>query len=997
MRREPKAGAASEATGRTADGPRMSRGQLVLLGSTADELATSVIGWASTKSDCIVVRLWLDGPQGPACLARAGDWPAADDLEKVRRCLIELSAFNVDGQFYLPLRQEGGAHASGVLHIGFGVGPPPEVIEQLPALASLLSQRLPAAIELERLHRAVERLAEAEQLQRALYAVTNMTSSSSEMDDVLRGLHRIVAGLMYAANFFIALLDRSGTQIRFAYFCDTMDAEPPAPTTGYSLEHCRGSLTAHVIMSGESLMGPSEVLETRIGGSTHDTGPQSVDWLGVPLNADGETFGAVVVQSYIETQRYSDRDRELLGFVASHIATALLRKRAHDELEERVAERTDELRDANQLLRVEVDERQRGELLQAALFRIAELGSAGDSLDSFYAALHRVIGRLLHATNFYIALLRPDGNEIEFPYSVDENERARPARALGRGMTEYVLRSGQPVLADDEVHEALAESGEVITHGVRARVWLGVPLICDSGTVGVLAVQSYDDVHRYTRRDQELLTFVSYHIANALERKRAAERLRMVNAELERRVSERTEALFAANRDLRLQIAERERFERQLKYAATHDALTGLPNRVSFQQRMAEVMGLYRADGDRRFAVLFLDLDRFKVINDSVGHLVGDDLLKQAGSRIAGVVGDCGLVARLGGDEFAILIEPLRHDDEAVALADSIIRSLDAPIRVGGKELFTSASIGITVARAHYSNPDELLRDADVALYRAKSKGRRCYEMFDEQLRREALHRLEVEGNLRRALVRNEFEPTFQPILALDGGRTVGYEALVRWRLPNGEVMLPGEFLPIAEESGLAEAIDWQVYELVLAQGWAVRESGDYISINVGARHFRSPRFVPELLRLVERYEFPPAQLCVEVTELTLLEDPASARELMRELRASGIRLALDDFGTGYSSLSYLHQFPLDVLKVDRSFVVALSAESGSNAQSVLRAICSLGRSLGMQVVAEGVETRRQLETLRLLGCDYGQGFLFARPGPLEELIKRDGRGPAKA
>jgi diguanylate cyclase (GGDEF)-like protein len=398
-------------------------------------------------------------------------------------------------------------------------------------------------------------------------------------------------------------------------------------------------------------------------------------------------------------------------------------------------------------------------------------------------------------------------------------------------------------------------------------------------------------------------------------------------------------------------------------------------------------MRLYRADGDRRFAVLFLDLDRFKVINDSVGHLVGDDLLKEAGNRIAGVVGDSGMVARLGGDEFAILLEPLRADDEAVALADRIIDSLDAPIRVGGKELFTSASIGITVARAHYSNPDELLRDADVALYRAKAKGRRCHEMFDEELRREALHRLEVEGNLRRALVRDEFEPVFQPILCLDGGKVVGYEALLRWRHPQGGLILPGDFLPIAEESGLAEAIDWQVYELVLAQGWALRDTGAYVSINVGARHFRGARFVPDLLRLVERYEFPPTQLCVEVTERTLLEDPAHARELMRQLRASGMRLALDDFGTGYSSLSYLHQFPLDVLKVDRAFVEALGAESGSNAQAVLRAICSLGRSLGLQVVAEGIETRRQLETLRLLGCEHGQGFLFARPQPLEEVL----------
>jgi diguanylate cyclase (GGDEF)-like protein len=985
MGREPVALATSGATGRAVEAAQVPRGLLVLSGSTAQELASSIWRWASAQVPCSAVRFWMDDERGPHLLVEVGESRHPDDAERARRCLIERTSIRDGQQCCELLLQEGGG--DGVLQLDFRSEPPPELIAQLPALGCLLLQRLPAAIELERLHRAVERLAEAEQLQRALYAIADTASASRDMDDVLQRLHQIVGELMYAENFFIALLDRSGTNIRFAYFCDTVDEDPPDPTTGYALEHFRGSLTAHVIMSAEALMGPSESLEARIGGLVHGTGPQSIDWLGVPLNAGGETFGAVVVQSYIESRRYSERDRELLSFVASHIATALLRKRAHDELEERVAERTDELRDANRMLRIEVDERHRGELLQAALFRIAELGSASDSLESFYAAVHRVVGRLLYAENFYIALLSADGSEVEFPYSVDENDLVRPRRKLGRGMTEYVLRTSQPLLADDDVHIRLAESGEVIAHGVAARTWLGVPLICESGTVGVLAVQSYDDIHRYSRRDQELLTFVSYHIANALERKRGAERLRRANAELERRVAERTEALFAANRDLRLQIAERERFERQLQFAASHDALTGLPNRVSFQRRMVDVMRLYRADGDRRFAVLFLDLDRFKVINDSVGHLVGDDLLKEAGNRIAGVVGDSGMVARLGGDEFAILLEPLRADDEAVALADRIIDSLDAPIRVGGKELFTSASIGITVARAHYSNPDELLRDADVALYRAKAKGRRCHEMFDEELRREALHRLEVEGNLRRALVRDEFEPVFQPILCLDGGKVVGYEALLRWRHPQGGLILPGDFLPIAEESGLAEAIDWQVYELVLAQGWALRDTGAYVSINVGARHFRGARFVPDLLRLVERYEFPPTQLCVEVTERTLLEDPAHARELMRQLRASGMRLALDDFGTGYSSLSYLHQFPLDVLKVDRAFVEALGAESGSNAQAVLRAICSLGRSLGLQVVAEGIETRRQLETLRLLGCEHGQGFLFARPQPLEEVL----------
>jgi len=517
-------------------------------------------------------------------------------------------------------------------------------------------------------------------------------------------------------------------------------------------------------------------------------------------------------------------------------------------------------------------------------------------------------------------------------------------------------------------------------------------LVCEAGIVGVMAVQSYDTLHTYQRRDQEILTFVAFHIANALERMRAADRLRQVNMELERRVTERTDALFSVNRDLRQQIAERERFERELQYAASHDPLTDLPNRVTFVQKMAEALSRYRRRHRDRFGVLFLDLDRFKVINDSVGHLVGDELLKEVAQRLSRVVSGRGLVARLGGDEFAVLMEAIDSEQDAVLLADQIIAALDEPIRVAGKELFTSTSVGIAVSRPMYSSPEELLRDSDVALYRAKARGRRRFEVFDDTLRREALHQLELEGNLRRALVRNEFEPLFQPIYALDGGRIVGYEALMRWRHPHRGLLAPGEFLATAEETGLSESMDWQVFELVFAQAWVLVESGGYVTINVGGRHFRSPGFVEHLLRLIERYEFRPDHLRVEVTERILIEEPEKVRSMMQALSDAGIRLALDDFGTGYSSLSYLHQFPLHALKVDRSFISALDAESRSSAQAVLRAVCTLGRSLGMDVVAEGIETQRQLETVRLLGCEFGQGYLFSYPQPLHVLLQqRDG------
>ena len=960
-------------------GRAAARGKLVLAGSRASELVESLRRWVQERCGDAAVAFWQSDPGGPLRLVAAAGAGAEWRPEPVVACIAhhgEVLPFELpDGGrlWCMSLGSEAGSELAVGVQARAGAPTLPE--SELQEALALFRQRLPAALELERLHEAVRRLEEAERLQRALFRIADLAGSDREMGEVLGAIHRVVGELMYAENFFIALYSTEHDALYFPYFRDSADSDAPPPDELYPMSEYAGSLTAHVLRTGSILMGPSADLVDAIGSTPIGFGPQSVDWLGVPMPRGAEVMGAVVVQSYDERHRYSEKDKALLNFVAQHIATALERKLAHEQLERRVAERTE-------ALQREVEERQRGERLQASLFRIAELGSASETLEQFYEAVHGVVGELLYAGNFYIALLSDDAGKIHFPYSVDEFDISREPRRLGRGLTEYVLRSGKPLLADRDTIGLLTEQGEVLSHGTLSNVWLGVPLICDEQTVGVLAVQSYDGSHRYSRLDQEVLTFVSYHIANALMRKRAADSLKAANALLERRVAERTEELFNANRDLREQIAQRERIERQLKHDALHDGLTGLPNRPHLLQRLGEALARFARFPQRRFAVLFLDLDRFKVINDSVGHLVGDELLKEAGRRIAEVLRGWGLVARLGGDEFAVLLEPIESERDATELAARIIEALSEPVRVAGKELYTSTSIGIALSHRHYRTPEELLRDADVALYRAKAQGRRRFELFDEDLRRVALAQLELEGNLRRAVARCEFEPHYQAIVEMPGGRLLGYEALLRWRQPGVGTLLPGEFLELAEESGLVEAIDWQIYELVCAQAHALLERGGFVSINVGARHFHGPAFVERLLALAARYELDPARLRVEVTERTLLEDPPQVLQTLHALREAGIRIALDDFGTGYSSLSYLHRFPLHVLKIDRSFVSELGPDSPATTVAVLRAICSLAETLGLELIAEGIETELQRDLLLGLGCRFGQGYLFARPQP---------------
>jgi diguanylate cyclase (GGDEF)-like protein len=868
---------------------------------------------------------------------------------------------------------------------------PEDVREPLAWLGRLIDARLQQLGETGRLYEAIARLALAERLQRALYAIAEQAGAQQDMPEMMRMLHAIVSSLMYAENFYIVLYDRVGDTIRFPYYIDIADTDPPQPEQDIPLQDMLHSLTWNLLHEGRPLMGSLEELKQQLSGHFVLMGPRCEHWLGVPLQQGGRVVGGIVMQSYRADTHYSRHDLELLSYVAQHVQTALERREAHIELGRRVADRTAALREANRVLRQQVLQRQRGERLQAALFRIAELANTTDSLDRFYGSMHQIISGLLYARNFYIALIDEESGYLLFPYSVDEVDHTRPPRVHGRGATEYVLRTAKPLLADPKEIERLADLGEIAHFGARSVCWLGVPLMWNGKATGVLAVQSYSQEHTYNERDQELLTFVSYHIANALQRKHAASSLKQAYAGLERRVTERTRALALANRDLREQIAERERVERRLKYETLHDSLTGLPNRTLLLQRLELAMQRYGENPDEQFAVLFIDLDRFKVINDSVGHLVGDDLLFQVGGRIRACLKTRDVVARLGGDEFAVLLEGITENGRPMQIAERIIVELQTPFRLGSKEIFTSASIGIALSSQHYRQPEELLRDADAAMYNAKDGGRHRAAMFDDRLRREALSLLDMESDLRHALSRNEFVPFYQPIVDLADGRVAGYEALLRWHHPERGLLSPNDFLLIAEECGCAEAIDWQIFEQVCAQAVPLIGSDGFISINVSGRHFRSVDLDQRLFALFEQYDVPTHCIRVEVTERALLENPNQVKRILKNLRSHGVGIALDDFGTGYSSLSYLHQYPFETLKIDRSFIVALPTDDvETQGLALVRAIQVLADSLHMTVIAEGIEDETQRQALLRVGCRYGQGFLFATPQPAETWLHAD-------
>ncbi|HET9220984.1 MAG TPA: EAL domain-containing protein [Roseiflexaceae bacterium] len=430
-------------------------------------------------------------------------------------------------------------------------------------------------------------------------------------------------------------------------------------------------------------------------------------------------------------------------------------------------------------------------------------------------------------------------------------------------------------------------------------------------------------------------------------------------------------------------ITARKIAEERLERSALYDGLTGLPNRMMLMDRMQRALERAKRHADYQFGVLFLDFDRFKVVNDSLGHMIGDQLLIGIAQRLASCVRTEDTVARLGGDEFVVLIDYIADPGDAIQVAERIQRALGDPFDLSGHEVFTTVSIGIALSVTGYEEPETVLRDADIAMYRAKSGGRARYELFDSQMHARAVALLRLETDLRRAIEREEFEIHYQPIVALEGGSVIGFEALVRWRHPQRGLVSPGEFLPVAEETGLIAQIDWWVLQRACRQlaAWQALFPADpplSMSVNLSSRDFSRPDLADRIESELRAVALEGHSLRLEITESAIMEQSEVAAAMFERLQALGVQVYIDDFGTGYSSLSYLHRFPVATLKIDRSFVSRMG-NNGENAK-IIQTIVMLARDLGMNVIAEGVETVEQCDRLRALRCEYAQGFFFSRP-----------------
>jgi diguanylate cyclase (GGDEF)-like protein/PAS domain S-box-containing protein len=449
--------------------------------------------------------------------------------------------------------------------------------------------------------------------------------------------------------------------------------------------------------------------------------------------------------------------------------------------------------------------------------------------------------------------------------------------------------------------------------------------------------------------------------------------------------------------------AEQKQVEERLLYEVLYDALTGLPNRVLLLERLRHMVQAAQRGREALFGLLFIDLDRFKVINDSLGQMLGDRLLIAIAERLASCLRPSDTLARLGGDEFVILLEDTKTADVATQIADRIQQELAQPFRVEAHEIFTAASIGIALSTIAYDRPEDLLRDANIAMHRAKDQGRARYEIFHPMMYTNAVALLQLETDLRRAIERNEIELHYQPIISLRNQRISGFEALLRWRHPTRGWISPVEFVPIAEQTGLIVPIGaWVLREACRQmQTWQSQFGSDRlltVNVNLSGKQF-SPELAPQISQVLQETGLNPCQLKLEITESLLMENAESAIEMLTRLQQLGVQLAIDDFGTGYSSLSYLHRLPIDTLKVDRSFIQRI--DSDGEQLAIVRTIIILAWNLGMEVVAEGAETAKQVAQLKALRCEYAQGYFFAKPLDIEAaeqyLIAESKAAAAKA
>lgn len=861
----------------------------------------------------------------------------------------------------------------------------------------------PRAPELERLKKRLNRLKylahkykRAEIVQNALLELSHIATQVPSLEEFYLGVHHHLKKLISADNFFIATLDINTNTISVPFFADEKDAHPAQLYPEQSLSTLlQQGLTGYVFRTGKTLLcDESKVEELVEAQEIVNLGSPCHLWLGVPIKHEGIVTAVLVVQTYDTNVSYGDIEVELMTFICHHIAGVMERLKHQEQLEQAIQQRTKELSQAYDKLKQEVYERRRAERLQKSLFEIAELASSSSDNPEFYAQLHNVIRHLIPANNCYIALLNEQGTHLTFPFYVSQLGNQHPGtRPLQDGLTEYVLKHKRPLLLDQNDIHGLIASKEIyakapaLNHTQTMHQWIGIPLFIHDVVRGALTIYSFSMTQNYQTKDLELLTFVSQHIGAAIEKKLAAESLRRSYEELEEKVAARTTALAELNKDLEKEIRQRRNMEAKLVHDAKHDALTGLPNRAMFMERLNQAIKHVRRHSLEQFALLFIDLDRFKQINDTMGHLEGDRFLIETATRLRGCIRSNDTLARLGGDEFVILLDTINGINDARDVAERVIQKVSQSYKLGTIEFHSGASIGITISGNKLDTSESMLRNADTAMYQAKANGKGCYVIFDDSASQQKIQDIAFENDFKQALQAEELQLNLLPIVDLQTLQPHAFECRLIWEHPVWG-SIPHEVLSqLAEQANLMVELDKYAINLLNKHyHQLVVSHGDNLDLHLmlSSQHLKHKHVLRGLKNALKQTQLPLPQLWLFFNEKALVQETENHISGFELLNKQGVNLGISHYGSGHSALNSLLFLPVKGLKLDANITKQLQDEQHIKLMSAYQKAAS---TLNLQTFVDGLHHPEQINIFNALGYRFGQGSAIAHPFTLVETL----------